>query len=887
MGEVYRATDTNLGRQVAIKVLPDAFAQDLERVARFEREAKTLALLNHPNIAIIHGLEKSQGTYALVMELVEGEDLSQRIVRGPIPLDEALPIARQIAEALEGAHEQGIIHRDLKPANIKIREDGTVKVLDFGLAKLMEDASSVQPAGGGARSMSPTITSPAMMTGVGVLLGTAAYMSPEQAKGRLADKRSDIWAFGCVLYEMLSGRRAFEGDDINDTIAAVLRAEPNWNALPKSTPSPLRRLLRRCLTRDTRERLRDIGDVRLELKDVVSGRSDAEESISASPRAGRRPLALALVLIVAVAAFAGGIVVWRSLVSATPLEAIKFNILPPTNTTFSGMPGGGTGMAPQLAVSPDGRHVVFVAESKGAFALWVRSLGSLDARGLPGTDQATFPFWSPDSRFIAFFAEGKLKRVSLNGGPPLVLCDSAGGRGGTWNEDNVILFAPGTSALQRVSGAGGLVTSVTTLDDSRGETGHRWPHFLPDGRHFFYTVVAGPLGTAPRPSEIRIGSLDSKDVTSLFSAESAVSYSSGHLFFWRDGTLLAEPFDAEARRITGDPFPVAQQVIAEGLRYVAASVSPTGVLVYATRSAAAATQLTWRDRSGRVLGAVGEPAGYGNISLAPDERRVAVSLPAGGLTSTTLPGVSTDLWVINLERSTRTRMTFVPGNVAWPVWSPSGDRIAVFESRQNGAIYQVAVNGAGREELLFSAPGIPYPTDWSRDGRYIAFTQANGATGNDVMILPLEGDRKPAPFASAPFTQYGAVFAPDGRWVAYTSVDAAAGGQIFVQPFPATGGQYQISRNGGTQPMWRGDGKELFFLTDDGQMMAVAVNTGSQFEIGNPEPLFQTGISPGTGGNRQYAVTGDGQRFLINAPLGGTSQTALTVVTDWRAATAQ
>jgi serine/threonine protein kinase/Tol biopolymer transport system component len=890
MGEVYRARDTRLKREVALKILPTSFAADPDRLARFQREAEVLASLNHPNIAAIYGLEEGPAeagphVRALVMELVEGETLADRIARGAIPVDEALPIAKQIAEALEAAHEQGIIHRDLKPANIKLRPDGTVKVLDFGLAKLNDpNARNVPNVSNdpNAPSMSPTITSPALMTGVGVLLGTAAYMSPEQAKGRPADKRSDIWAFGCVFYEMLTGRRAFPGEDVAETLAAVIKSEPDWQTLPDDTPASIRRLLRRCTEKDRRERLHDIGDAQLELKDVLFSRTDAQQPVRVTSLAGRRKrIALVLALIVAVAA-AGGMFAWRSIVPAAPTEAIRFSILPPTNTTFGSIPGGGTGLAPQIALSPDGRQIVFVAASKGAFTLWVRSLGSLDARELAGTNQAAFPFWSPNSRFIGFFAEGKLKKVSVNGGPPVVLCDSAGGRGGSWNEQDVIVFASAASALQRVSAAGGLPTPVTTLDVSRGETGHRWPYFLPDGRHFFYTAVAGPLGTAPRPSEIRIGALDSKDVTTLFSAESAVSFSSGHLFFWREGTLLAQPFDARVLRTIGEPFPVAQQVIAVGLRYVSASVSRTGVLIYTTRSVEPVTQLTWMDRTGRVLGTVGEPATYANLALAPDEQRVAVSLYAA---STSIPGVATDIWVINLERSTRTRITFAPGVNAWPVWSPGGDRIAFFSSRQNSGIYQVAVNGAGRDEMLFNGSGAPYPTDWSHDGQYLALTQATAATGNDVLILPFAGDRKPIPFTDAPFTQYGAVFAPDGRWIAFSSVDAAAGEQIFVQPFPPTGGQYQVSRNGGTQPMWRGDGKELFFLTADGQMMGVAVDARSQFEAGNPEPLFRTGTTPGTG-FRQYAVTRDGQRFLINAPFGN-NQTSLIVVTNWRSATTE
>jgi eukaryotic-like serine/threonine-protein kinase len=613
MGEVYRARDTRLKREVALKILPESFATDPDRLARFQREAEVLASLNHPNIAAIYGLEEADGVRALVMELVEGETLADRIARGAIPIDEALSIAKQVAEALEAAHEHGVIHRDLKPANIKLRPDGTVKVLDFGLAKLTETGFGSRDSGfegaRGALSASPTITSPAMMTGIGVLLGTAAYMSPEQAKGRPADKRSDIWAFGCVIYEMLTGKRAFHADDVAETLAAVLRGEPDWKALPKGTPAELSRLLQECMSRDVRRRFRDIGDVLLRIDDIHRG--PGTDSIDAVRRARRRErFAWAIAGAGAIVGFSAGLLTWRAMTSASQPEPIEFSITAPPDTTFGGLPGGGTGVAPQIAVSPDGRRVAFVGASKGTFKLWVRSLSSLEARELPGTEQAAFPFWSPDSRFVGFFAGGKLKKVSLDGGLPLVLCDSVGGRGGTWNQNDVIVFAPSLSGLFRVSASGGTPAPVTKLDERNRETGHRWPSFLPDGQHFFYTAVAGPLGSVSQASQVRIGSLDSNNIISLFAAESAVSYSSGHLFFWRDGNLMAEPFNVGTLRPEGEPLPVAQRVIAEGLRYVSASVSPTGVLVYGTRRADAFTQLTWRDRSGRILGTLGEPAGF-------------------------------------------------------------------------------------------------------------------------------------------------------------------------------------------------------------------------------------------------------------------------------------
>jgi eukaryotic-like serine/threonine-protein kinase len=888
MGEVYRARDIKLGRDIALKILPESFARDDNRIARFKREAQVLASLNHPNIAAIYHVEEADGVSALVMELVEGETLADRIARGPVALEDALPIARQITAALEAAHEQGIVHRDLKPANIKVREDGTVKVLDFGLAKLTEAGGTGEAgrAGGDRLSMSPTITSPALITGVGTLLGTAAYMAPEQAKGKPADRRSDIWAFGCVLYGMLTGNRAFAGEDIAETLAAIIKTEPDWSALPAGLPVVITSLLRRCLKKEPRERLRDIGDAHLELTEALRSHAEEQQRVDAPVRANRRErVAWALVALISIGAVLIGLWSRTSNQGTEPGPAFEFSIAPPPNTTFGGIPGGGTGVAPQIALSPDGQQIAFVGASNGVFRLWVRSVGSLKARELPGTDQAAFPFWSPDSRFIAFFAGGSLKKMPLDGGSPIVLCESVGGRGGTWNQEGVILFAPSLSGLQRVSAAGGVPAQVTALDASQRETAHRWPHFLPDGRHFFYTAVAGALETRPRPSQVKIGSLDTKETTSLFAAESAVSYSRGHLFFWRDGNLMAQPFDPAARRITGDSVPVAQDVIAEGLRYVSASIVPTGALVYATRSAGSLRQLAWRDRSGRLLGTVGEPAGYANLALSPDERRVAVSLPSGGSGGSRFPGTANDIWMMNLDRSTITRVTFAPGYNAGPVWSPNGDRIAFFSSRQNAGIYEVPTNGAGRDEPLLPSGGLLIPSDWSRDGRFIVFSATAARTASDLMILPLDGSQKPFVFLAEPFTQDEAAFAPDTRFIAYTTVEATTGAQVFVQPFPATGGQYQISRNGGHQATWRADGKELFFLSLDGQMMSVAVDTRNQFEASNPEVLFQAGITPG--GQHQYAVTKDGQRFLINTPVEGSNQTSLTYVTNWQAARAK
>jgi hypothetical protein len=583
MGEVYRARDTKLGRDVALKIISDAFALDPDRLARFKREAQVLASLNHPNIAAIH---------ALVLELVEGPTLADRIAQGPIPLDDALSIARQIADALEAAHEHGIVHRDLKPANIKLRPDGTVKVLDFGLAKAMHPAPTSDV------SQSPTITSPAM-TRMGVILGTAAYMSPEQAKGRPADKRSDIWAFGCVLYEMLTAKRPFDGEDVSDTLAFILTKDPDWSALPPSTPAAVRRLLRRCLDKSAKERLRDISDARLEIKEALTAPPGEATVATSAPVKARRTArvwpATAAALLLTTLAFAAAVVY---LIRSTGNEAVvRFTVSPPEKTAFSfSVAGAGGSVAFNSAISPDGRKMIFtIQDAAGKVLLWVRPVDSLAAQPLPGTDDPTLPFWSPDSRFVGFFAGGKLKKIDVTGGPPLTLCDAPSARGGAWNRDGVIVFAPSiTSPLSRVSAAGSEPVAVTKLQS--GQTYHRSPSFLPDGRHFVYLA----RGESPG---VFVSSLDSTDATRLLSADTQASYTPpGYLLFVRQGTLLAQPFYANKLQLAGEPFPVAERVVADTASGLAAfSVSENGALTYRTGSTTTTGddwQMAWLDRQG-------------------------------------------------------------------------------------------------------------------------------------------------------------------------------------------------------------------------------------------------------------------------------------------------
>jgi Tol biopolymer transport system component len=884
MGLVYRARDTRLNRDVALKVLPDLFADDPDRLARFTREAQTLAALNHPNIAHIHGLEESGGVRALVMELVEGDDLSQRTARGAIPFDEALPIARQIAEALEAAHQQGIIHRDLKPANIKLRPDGTVKVLDFGLAKAL--APEQDAASGMHRSQSPTITSPAMLTGLGIVLGTAAYMAPEQAKGREADKRSDIWAFGCVLYEMLAGRRPFDGEDMTDVLGAVVRLEPAWEALPSDVPAPVRTLLRQCLVKDRRRRVGDIAAVLY----VLDHHAGAAPTVPVAPRSNRVPWLVAALATLAMIATAV-VVAWRvSRAGTLAPDVVQFTIAAPEKTVFGGPFAGGTGRAAQLAISPDGRNIVFVAGAQPAFQLWLRPVASAEARPIQGTDGAAFPFWSPDSQFVAFFAGGKLKKVAIAGGPALELADASAGRGGSWNRDNVIIFdRSGGSGLFRVPSGGGVPAAVTTL--AKGEDAHRWPHFLPDGKHFFYTAVTGACCPPPTPGMIKIASLDQADpAVALLQADSSAAYASGRVFFARDQTLMAQAFDPDARQLTGDAVPVTARVSTEGSRYVSASVSETGTLVYAPAGSLSPLQLTWFDRAGKILGTLGDGGMDVTPALSPDQRQVAVALRSGS-------PENLDIWTIDITRTSRNRVTSDLEPEGWPVWSPQGTSI-VFGSGALGAglpgkarlLLQTLASGSRPSETLLEAVGTPSrpcgprqcflaPTDWSPDGRYVlyTFTGAFPATA-DILALPLFGDRKPIPVVQTEFSENLGVFSPDGRWIAYTTNETGQP-NVYVQPFLRAGRKYPISPNGGRNPHWRADGRELFYLDAAGTMMAVPIEATDPFAAGLPKTLFPAGV---VSANQAYAVTKDGQRFLVSTrPQSGGTTPPLTVIVNW------
>ena len=859
MGEVYRARDTKLHRDVAVKVLPDLFARDPERLARFEREARTLAAVNHPYIAQVYGVE---GT-ALVMEFVDGEDLAQRIAReGAIPLDEVIPIALQIAEAVAAAHEQGIIHRDLKPANIKVRDDGTVKVLDFGLAKALAAPDVRGSAPAPSIDNSPTITSPFQLSKLGVALGTAAYMAPEQAKGKPLDKRVDIWAFGCVLFEMVTGRKPFDGEDVTDVLAAIVRDQPNWTALPADTPAALRTLLRRCLQKDRRERLPDIGAARLELQELRSGSAPLPGPV---PAGGVRPrsavLPWALFALAVVTAIAMGVYAFAPR-PAPPRAVYRSSIVPHTGLT--GAP------ALRMKLSPDGRLFAYVApDTNGRPMLWVRALDSLTERPVPGSAEAASPFWSPDGRWIAFFADGKLKKADLSSGAVISICDAVAAPPGTWNREDVILFTGAGSAIVRVPAAGGKPVEVTRMGE--GQQTHIAPTFLPDGRHFIYTVSAA----STREPGVFVASLDDARPVKLLDISTNTTYANGHLLFMRDTTLMAQPFDVRTRSLSGEAVPIAEGVQMNPATGTGAfSASDTGVLVYQT-GAFAGTQLTWFDRTGQRIGIMGEPKGYRDVQLSPDGNTASVTI--------TGPNAPGDIWLLDVQRKIPRRFTF--NEVASSaVWTADGRAIVYAARRSAGVgprdIYRKPVSGTGDAQLLHQDHLDKLPVAAAPDGS-VLYRLAGSAASGELWILPAAGDRTPRPFEAGVRTYSTATVSPDGKWIAYSMLESRRR-EVFVSAFPSRAGKWQVSSDGGDTPVWRRDGKELFFTSND-RMMAVDVTTsGTQFEAGVPRPLFAVRVpAPGLGTRSTFAATPDGQRFLVNTWDATTTVTPITLLVNW------
>ena len=863
MGEVYKARDTKLNRDVALKVLPKSFALDPDRLARFQREAQVLASLNHPNIAAIYGLEESDGVRALVLELVEGPTLADRVAQGPIPLDEALPIARQIADALEAAHEHGAIHRDLKPANIKVRPDGAVKVLDFGLAKAFDVAPTSD------LSESPTMTSPAM-TGMGVILGTAAYMSPEQAKGKPVDKRADIWAFGCVLFEMLTGKRAFEGEDVAETLGAVIHKEPVWTALPANTPPAVRTGLQRCLQKDPRQRVRDIGDVRLAIEgafETVFPQSGEAPLVGAPQRVawGR---AITLVLAAAlVAALASGVAVWSfaRVGPAVPPQVTRFAVAIPQRDVIDNDSG--------MALSPDGSRLVYSATRDGVRQLFVRGRDQLEPVPIRGTEDAVHPFFSPDGAWVGFFTSSALKKVAITGGPAVTLCQVGRRRGATWGSDDTIVFssvaAPG---LMRVSASGGEPELLSTPKADEGR--HNWPEFLPGGKAVLFTT--GPEGPISG-KRVALLSLETGEQRILVDGTDGHFVPSGHLVFGREASLWAAPFDVERLAVTGEAAPILEGVqVNTGGGWALYAVSNDGSLVYLPGGSGEERTLVWVDREGREEPINAPPRAYVYPRLSPDGTRVALDVR----------DQEQDIWVWDFARQTLTRLTFDPAPDTYPVWTPDARRL-IFSSARAGPVnpFWQAANGTGSAERLAEDSNGLDTYSVSPDAKRLVLRELAQKTGYDVVMLSMDGERRVVPLLNTQFSERNAEISPDGRWLAYQSNESGVF-EIYVRPFPdVNAGRWQISTGGGEKPLWARSGGELFYLTLTESLMSVPLQVGASFTFGNAgialeEPYFAAVFADG----RTYDVSPDGRRFLMIKEFGRAGETApaqLIFVENW------
>ncbi len=861
MGEVYQATDTKLKRQVAIKVLPASVAADADRLARFQREAEVLASLNHPNIAQIHGLEESGGITALVMELVEGPTLADRIAQGAIPIDEALPIATQMAEALEAAHEQGIIHRDLKPANIKVRSDGTVKVLDFGLAKAMEPAGAMSPG----LSMSPTLSLQA--TQAGMILGTAGYMSPEQARGKAVDRRADIWAFGAVLFEMLTGRRAFGGEDVAETLANVINKEPAWDALPAATPTHVRQTLRLCLRKPLRERVPDIGAVRLALE----GAFETAAPASVGTRAGWRHVALVSASTLIMGAVVVGGAVWYATRPDAP-RVTRTTITPAAAAALS-LNGGDR----DLAITPDGSRVVYVGAT--GTQIFVRALDTLEPVSVfTGTPRG--PFVSPDGQWIGFVdVATSLKKVAMTGGPAVTLATLDGTpRGATWAPDGTMIFATVTATgLQRVSAAGGTPEVLTTPDRAQGEADHLWPELLPGGRAVLFTITAvtGGLDAA----QVAVLDLETGARTVLVRGGSHAHYVSspstssgpaGYLVYAAAGTLRAVAFDLDRLETRGTPVPVVPEVVTAAQGGVDAVVAADGTLAYVSGGAGAAgpqRTLVWVTRQGQETAIAAPPRAYVYPRIAPD----GASVVLWGNDQ------ESDLWRWDFTRATLTRVTFDAAFDGHPAWTPDGRRL-IFSSQRAGSrnLYGQAADGTGAVERLTESPNVQSGAAVSPDGSRVIFYEAAPKTGADVMQLPLDGTRRVTPLVQTPFTEQNGILSPDGRWLAYEANDSGRF-EVYVRPFPDVNtGLWQVSTGGGTRPLWAPNGQELFYASLTGAIMRVGVERGTSWAATTPTLLIKEGYLTVPAGNpgRSYDISSDGQRFLLLKAGDGSGQVA-------------
>lgn len=860
MGVVYRGHDTRLDRDVAIKVLPDAVATDAAALARFEREAKAVAALSHPNILSIYDVGANGAIHYAAMELLDGQTLRERLESGPVPARKAIDIAVQIAHGLSAAHEKGIVHRDLKPDNLFVTADGRVKILDFGLAKTNAGITSAVTVG-------QTIS---QGTTPGAVLGTVGYMAPEQARGQPADHRSDIFALGAVLHEMLTGHRAFGRDSAADTLSAILNEDPPEIASHVRGVTPaLDAIIRRCLEKQPTDRFHSAHDLAFALQAVSGSGSGVRSEVAAISRPRVQwllPLGIAVAALV-VGAAAGWLARGRPAVEAARALEARFTIAPPPGSTFDWQ-------SKAIALSPDGTMLVFVATTEGKRQLWIRALASVDATVLPGTDDALFPFWSPDSRHVAFFSNGELKRVALAGGPVQTLCRAGHGRGGAWNRNNVIIFSPDTQTpLYRVDAGGGTPTPLTKLE---GNVSDRWPHFLPDGDHFVHFRQSGEV----KRRGIYIGSLATGQSEYLLDVVSLANYANGFLYYINGRALVAHPFDAATRKLTGPPATIAENVGRHGesgpTAYAALATSDTGVLAYSSIEPLR-SELTWFDRTGKKLGVLGPPGGYADPELSTDARRIVVARddPRSG---------SPDLWVMELERDVTARLTFLPSQENAPAWMPSGDAI-FFTSDHEGprSIYRKAVSGVGGEPRILSDESDGATVESvTPDGRYLLFSRPTQTSAWDIFMLPLDGpqaSRKPSPVVSTVANDLHAKPSPDSRFIAYTS-DESGNEEIYVQTFPAAAGKWQISTAGGDQPRWRADGRELFYVSRESKMMSVPVSAIGGFQAQRPVALFPVSmpVAGATTFQNNYVVMPDGQRFLVITASQDQMKSPITVV---------
>ncbi len=888
MGEVYRARDTKLGRDVALKILPDIFLGDPDRVARFEREAQVVAALNHPNIAIIHGFEESDGVKALVLEYVEGETLSGVIARGPVPVADALAIARQIADALEAAHDKGIVHRDLKPDNIKITPDGKIKVLDFGLAKILEPEPARQASFAG--TMSPTLSVHA--TYAGLILGTAAYMSPEQARGKPVDRRADIWAFGCVVFEMLTGHRTFDpGETISDAVAQILTREPDWKALPADTPAHIRTLLRRCLNKDPQKRLPHIGLVRVELDDSQPASSDTTPPVvaaRAAPSKARVAIA-ALLIVLAVAASAALTWLWMRGPTTRPAQ-VRFSLLPSQANPFAA-----NTFARSLAISNDGARVVYVSPSTSETNLMVRTLDQLDAKPLR-VQSASSPFLSPDGRWIGYFSPQTfdIRKIPVAGGPQLVITKvQANPRGATWGTNNTIIFATNdvnTGLLSVSASAGGGEPKILTKPNrEKGEQDHVSPFMLPGDRAVLFTITSA--GGDIDNSQIAVLDLTTGEIRTLILGGFDAHYvAPGYIVYAATGSLRAVRFDLDRLTVLSDAIPVVDRVTTLATGSAQYDVAHNGTLVFVPGSSNAVAgvprSLLWVDRNGREEAIDAEPRTYVIPRLSPDGNQIALDIR----------DQENDIWTFDLKAKTLTKLTFNPNGDSWPVWTPDGKRIIFGSTRDGGTgvqnVFWQSADGTGTAERLTTSPNVQLPHSISPDGMNLVL-QENGASSNaDVVLLSLEElFKKPAtgkletrPLIRTTIAEFGGTLSPDGRWLAYYSAESGRQ-EVYVRPFPAIDtGRWQISTGGGSRPAWSKDGRELFYLGLDQNlsMMAVPVQTTPTFSKGNPTKLFGGRWFVGQTG-RTYEVAKDGRFLMIRdaAAADGGEPRSITVWLNW------